>query len=134
MYRPPTGTFMRLATVLRHAILSALLVVHLPGAQAQQKSATSSTGRATPAAPRSAPLANIRYDLTFDSTTASRRAIEVAMSFDVTAPGPVLLSLPSWTPGAYEIGNFARWVVGFAPTAGDSALTWDKLDYDTWRV
>jgi predicted metalloprotease with PDZ domain len=125
---------MRLAPVLRQVILSTLFVVYLPGAEAQQKTAAGSAARATPAASRSAPIANIRYDLTFDSTTAGRRAIEVAMSFDVTAPGPVLLSLPSWTPGAYEIGNFARWVVGFAPSAGDSALTWDKLDYDTWRV
>src|SRR5688500_18002998 len=68
---------------------------------------------AAPAAAQSAPITNARYDLTFDSTTASRRAINVAMSFDVAGPGPVLLSLPAWTPGAYEISNFARWVVGF---------------------
>jgi predicted metalloprotease with PDZ domain len=125
---------MRFAPVLRHALLGTLFFLHLPGAQAQQKKPATSQSRATPPPTRSAPIANVRYDLTFDSTTASRRAIEVAMSFDVTGPGAVLLSLPSWTPGAYEIGNFARWVVGFTPTGGDSALTWDKLDYDTWRV
>jgi predicted metalloprotease with PDZ domain len=46
----------------------------------------------------------------------------------------VLLSLPAWTPGAYEISNFSRWVSAFAPTAGGQPLGWDKLDYDTWRV
>ena len=56
------------------------------------------------------------------------------MSFDVAGPGPVLLSLPAWTPGAYELTWFARWVANFTPTAGDRSLAWDKLDYDTWRI
>jgi len=125
---------MRFAPVLPHALIGTTFFLHLTGAQAQQKKPATTPSRATPAATRSAPIANVRYDLTFDSTTASRRSIEVAMTFDVSGPGPVLLSLPSWTPGAYEISNFARWVVGFTPTGGDSTLTWDKLDYDTWRV
>ena len=56
------------------------------------------------------------------------------MRFRVAGPGDVLLSLPSWTPGAYEVTNFARWVSHFSPKAGDKDLTWDKLDYDTWRI
>jgi predicted metalloprotease with PDZ domain len=111
----------------RCTLIGASLLALVPAAQAQQKAAT-------PPAIRSAPIANIRYDLTFDSTTASQRAIGVAMSFEVAGPGPILLSLPAWTPGAYEISNFARWVVGFTATAGGSPLAWDKLDYDTWRV
>ena len=46
----------------------------------------------------------------------------------------MVLSLPAWTPGAYEISNFSRWVVGFEATGDGKALTWDKLDYDTWRI
>jgi len=111
----------------RRATLTSLLLAGLlPAVQAQQETA--------PPPPRSAPITNIRYDLTYDSTTASRRTITVAMSFDVAGPGPVLLSLPAWTPGAYEISNFARWVVGFTATGGNAPLTWDKLDFDTWRV
>ena len=111
----------------RLALTCALLVAAVVTAHAQQK---------TPAPPtiRSAPINDVRYEITFDSTTASRRMIPVAMSFNVAGPGAVLLSLPAWTPGAYEIGNFARWLVGFTPKAGDSTLVWDKLDYDTWRV
>ena len=90
---------------------------------------------AAPAAPRSAPISNIRYDITFDSATALRRTIQVAMSFDVgTGTAPVLLSVPAWTPGAYEISNFARWISGFSASAGDRALRWDKSDPDTWRI
>jgi predicted metalloprotease with PDZ domain len=89
---------------------------------------------AAPAASRSAPLANRRYQVTFDSATAARRTLKVTLSFDVTGPGAVLLSLPAWTPGSYELANFARYVTGFAANAGGKALDWDKLDYDTWRI
>jgi predicted metalloprotease with PDZ domain len=87
-----------------------------------------------PAAPVSAPLTNVRYDVTFDSITAQARRLQVSMSFDVAGPGPVLLSLPAWTPGSYELSFFARWVSDFTPSAGDKPLGWDKLDYDTWRI
>ena len=87
------------------------------------------------AAPRSAPLQNVRYEGAFDHAAAAARTLHVTTTFDVAGDGPVLLSLPAWTPGAYEIGNFARWVIDFEATgAGDKALTWDKLDFDTWRI
>ncbi len=89
---------------------------------------------AAPAQQRSAPLKNLRYELTVDSATAAQKTIKVAVTFDVAGSGPVLLSFPAWTPGAYEISNFARRVMNFTPTAGDRPLAWDKFDYDTWRV
>ncbi len=85
-------------------------------------------------APVSAPLANLRYEVSFDSATAQTRTLKVAMSFDVAGPGPVLLSIPAWTPGAYELSFFARWISNFTPEAAGQALAWDKLDYDTWRI
>ncbi len=87
-----------------------------------------------PAAVRSAPLAGVKYEITFDSITAESRTIKVAMDFDVTGPGPVLLSFPAWAPGAYRLAFFARSVSMFDASAGGKALKWDKLDYDTWRV
>jgi predicted metalloprotease with PDZ domain len=114
---------------LRRDILAgALLFTLSPALNAQQS---------PPAAPppvRSAPISNLRYELTFDSTTARDRTIQVVMSFDVSGKGPVLLSLPAWTPGAYEISNFARWVFDFSANAGNQPVHWDKLDYDTWRI
>jgi predicted metalloprotease with PDZ domain len=107
-----------------------LLLLLSPAPLAAQKTATP----AAPATPRSAPLTNLRYDVTFDSAGAARRTIKVGFAADVGGTGPVLLSLPAWTPGAYEITNFARWVSNFTPTAGGKPLTWDKLDYDTWRI
>jgi predicted metalloprotease with PDZ domain len=63
-------------------------------------------------------------------------------AFRVTADFPVPagrdtfeVSLPAWTPGSYEILNFARYVHGFAATTADGhPLFWDKLDKDTWRI
>jgi hypothetical protein len=47
----------------------------------------------------------------------------------------VVLSLPAWTPGAYELSHFARWVSNFeAADAGGRALAWEKADADSWRV
>jgi predicted metalloprotease with PDZ domain len=45
------------------------------------------------------------------------------------------VSLPSWTPGHYELEDYARYVQGFGVTDDDgSALRWDKVDKDTWRI
>ena len=46
-----------------------------------------------------------------------------------------VVSLPAWTPGSYEIQNYARYVHGFsAATPEGRSLAWDKLDQDTWRI
>ncbi|HZA97835.1 MAG TPA: hypothetical protein VE399_03600, partial [Gemmatimonadales bacterium] len=112
----------------RNSVLAAVfLLLFASSLSAQQNPAQ-------PAAPRSVPISNIRYELTFDSSTARDRIIKVAMSFDVGGNGPVLLSLPAWTPGAYEVSNFARWVLNFSAESGPKAVRWDKLDYDTWRL
>jgi predicted metalloprotease with PDZ domain len=82
----------------------------------------------------SALIRDVRYDVTFMRANAQQRTIDVGMSFNTTGTSPVLLSLPAWTPGAYEISNFSRWVVDFSATADGKPLAWDKLDFDTWRI
>jgi predicted metalloprotease with PDZ domain len=83
---------------------------------------------------QSAPVIGVRYELTFNQETAARREVGVRMIFDVVNADPVLLSFPVWTPGAYEVSNFARNVLRFQVTQNDRPLDWDKLDYDTWRI
>lgn len=83
---------------------------------------------------RSIPVTQVRYDVTFDSVTAESRTIGMAMSFVTSAPGDVLLSLPAWTPGSYEISNYARFVNMFTAAQGSDSLRWDKTDPDTWRI
>lgn len=82
----------------------------------------------------SAPVTAMRYEVTADKAALAARRLSVTTSFDVADGGVVLLSLPAWTPGAYEITNFAKWVSGFRATQDGAALRWDKLDYDTWRI
>lgn len=79
-------------------------------------------------------VSNVRYTVRFDATTALAGQLEVSMRFDVADSEPVHLSLPTWTPGAYEVSNFAKYISGFSATSGDAPLDWDKLDFDTWRV
>jgi predicted metalloprotease with PDZ domain len=84
--------------------------------------------------PTSAPISDIQYTVTVDSQLGAARTIRVAMRFATTGNTPVILSMPAWTPGAYEISNFAKYVSNFAAVAGTAALDWDKTDHDTWRI
>jgi len=101
-----------------------VLAARLAGGQAAARSDTVS-----------APIRDVRYDVTFTRANGERRAVDVTMTFTTAGTSPVVLSLPAWTPGAYEITNFARWVTDFEATSdGGKPLAWDKLDFDTWRV
>ncbi len=82
----------------------------------------------------SAPVSNLHYEVRADRAALATHRLHVTTTFDVNGAGAVVLSLPAWTPGAYEISNFARWVSGFAASQNGADLRWDKLDYDTWRV
>lgn len=112
------------------SLVAALLAAPTAHAQNAPGAANAASGEI-----RSAPISNIVYDVTFDSTSATHRSMHLAMSFEVASDSPVVLSIPAWTPGAYEISYFARRVLGFEARGDrDRALEWDKLDYDSWRV
>lgn len=110
---------MRTFTLLLPAVLGAIIPPSSAGAQG---------------GPTSAPLSNIRYEVTFTRMNGERRQVSSAMTFTVGGTEPVILSLPSWTPGSYEIDNFARDVSNFSAEQAGTSLAWDKTDPDTWRV
>jgi predicted metalloprotease with PDZ domain len=87
-----------------------------------------------PAAPRSAAISDVRYAVTFKALQGIERGVNVSMSFTATGKEPVLLSLPIWTPGDYEVSWFARNVSRFAATSRGKPLTWDKSTPNTWRI
>jgi predicted metalloprotease with PDZ domain len=91
-------------------------------------------GSRAPADTVSAPISNVVYEVTWNRQTAPSRSYGVQMTFTTDGSGPVILSLPAWTPGAYEISNFARGVVGFGVSSGGRDVAWDKADFDTWRM
>lgn len=108
-----------------------LVAALLPGALAAQAPAQVP---APVAAPVSAPVSGLRFEVRLGRSQALTRTIAVTARMEVTGDRPVLLSVPAWTPGAYEISNFARHVMGFSATQQGRELDWDKLDPDTWRV
>ena len=103
-------------------LVAALLAGAVPPHASAQNTATS------------APLTGISYEVTFTRVNAERRLVSSAMTFTVGGIAPVILSLPAWTPGAYEISNFARNISNFSAEQTGSSLAWDKLDPDTWRI
>lgn len=80
------------------------------------------------------PVAGPRYDVTFTRAQAVRRTLHVEARFTSDGSAPVVVSLPAWTPGAYELSWYARNVTGFAATSAGSALRWEKVDHDTWSI
>jgi predicted metalloprotease with PDZ domain len=82
----------------------------------------------------SAPVSGLRFEVTLGAAEAAAATIMVRATMQVQGTAPVLLSLPAWTPGAYGIADFARYVSGFTASQNGRALRWDKRDPDTWRV
>ena len=129
--------------LVRHArALAAPLLLATIGATVGCAQAGAQRGDAAPQAAGapareavvSAPVRDVRYEVTYDEDEARRQRLVVRTRVVLTGDGPLLLSLPAWTPGAYEVSNFARHVRDFAAAAGGRALDWDKVDYDTWRI
>ena len=86
------------------------------------------------AAQLSAPISGVGYRITIDSADAAQRRIRVAMTFTVASAAPVLLAIPAWTPGSYQLGYWAKNVSAFAVTSDGKPVSWDKTDYQTWRL
>src|SRR5438094_3623536 len=72
----------------------------------------------------------VRYEV-----SVVRGQFHVSADFPTTGKDTLFVSLPAWSPGNYEIQNYARYVHGFgAKNAAGEALHWDRADKDTWRV
>lgn len=109
-------------------------VLALAGVLAGVLAVAPAAAQATVSPARSAPVTQLRFDVTFGAEEALLGSLRVGVSLRVEGREPVLLSMPAWTPGAYEIANFARQVSGFVATQDGHPLRWDKLDPDTWRI
>ncbi len=78
------------------------------------------------------PAQTVRYDISLSAGTSQ---FHVAAEFPAAGKDTLFVSLPAWSPGNYEIQNYARYVHGFgAKNAAGQALHWDRADKDTWRV
>ncbi|MGH7521442.1 MAG: M61 family metallopeptidase [Gemmatimonadales bacterium] len=74
----------------------------------------------------------VRYEV---SLTSASRQFHVSAEFPAAGKDTLYVSLPAWSPGSYEIQNYARYVFGFAAkNAAGQPLRWDRGDKDTWRI
>lgn len=89
---------------------------------------------AEPGVPTSIPIAAVRYDVTVDSAGGAMDKLKVEMSFAVAKAGGVVLALPAWAPGDYQLKWFARRVSEFSADQNGKPLEWNKVDPQTWRV
>src|SRR6266567_854430 len=72
----------------------------------------------------------VRYDV-----SVVRGQFHVSADFPPSGRDTLFVSLPAWSPGNYEIQNYARYVHGFgAKNAAGQTLHWDRANKDTWRV
>jgi predicted metalloprotease with PDZ domain len=84
--------------------------------------------------PPSAPITNVRYEITADSANLASRHLSVEMTFSVSSSRPVVLALPAWSPGHYTLLWFARRVSQFVANEDGKSLDWRKLDFQTWEI
>lgn len=82
----------------------------------------------------SAPISDISYEITADSSAVGRRQLGVVMSFHVAGAEPVILSLPAWSPGHYVLLWFSRRVSQFSAQSNGAQLDWRKVDFQTWEI
>ena len=76
----------------------------------------------------------VRYQVHCEQ--AQQRYIQFSAVFEQDAALQTLqLELPSWRPGRYEIGNFAKNIKGFKAFGDNNqALAFHKTTKDTWVI
>lgn len=71
---------------------------------------------------------------TFNSASAHQQYIQITATFQVKA-NQTIVHLPSWRPGRYELGNFAKNIKGFKVlNANNQKLDFSKINKDSWLV
>ncbi len=61
--------------------------------------------------------------------------VNIKIEFDLVEPGTFELQLPSWRPGRYELGNFAKNILHFSvKNESGNELKYEKITKDLWKV
>lgn len=76
----------------------------------------------------------LRYTFSFDRPAT--RLVQIKLQFELSKKGgDVLLQLPSWRPGRYELGNFSKNILGFkAFDESGRELRYEKMTKDLWKI
>jgi predicted metalloprotease with PDZ domain len=84
------------------------------------------------AVPPNAP--EIAYTVSMQKPYTHLLGVEARLRYASAPPASVDLRMPVWTPGSYLVREFERNVQDFKAEAGGRALSWVKVNKDTWRV
>jgi predicted metalloprotease with PDZ domain len=75
----------------------------------------------------------IRY--IFSTPNPSNHFLEIVFFVETNAAEEIILQLPAWRPGRYELGNFAKNIQKFTVTdEAGKPLNFQKTSKDTWRI
>jgi len=75
----------------------------------------------------------VRYEISVVAPGA--HLFHVKAEFPAAGKDTLYVALPAWSPGNYEIQNYARYVRHFAASGSTGQpLEWDRFDKETWRV
>ena len=111
----------RLATTFATLLAAALVIASAVAVSAQQKPEA--------AAP------DISYTVSMSKPHTHLLEVEIRIHAGPVARLESDLVMPVWTPGSYMVREFARHVQDFEATdAAGKALTWTKLNKNTWRI
>jgi len=76
---------------------------------------------------------NLKYQLTCNNP--HRQFISLSLEFDSKEISTAHIQLPSWRPGRYELGNFAKNIRNFCCTdENGNSLMFNKLNKDLWEI
>mgnify|MGYP000586014018 CR=1 FL=1 len=71
----------------------------------------------------------------FSYTHPHRHFIDIEMRIAEHSSSELILQLPAWRPGRYELGNFAKNIQCFIVSDADgNPLKFEKITKDTWKV
>jgi predicted metalloprotease with PDZ domain len=74
----------------------------------------------------------IRYSLSIDQP--QQQYLHIQVDFEVTE-SETIVRIPSWRPGRYELGNFAKNVKGFSVFDDkNNRLQSTKITKDSWQI
>jgi predicted metalloprotease with PDZ domain len=84
---------------------------------------------------QAAPVAGERISLTVSMDQPSTHYFHVVLRVDGIRSDTLDVKLPAWTPGYYQIMDYARNVLNFrAEDAAGLPLAWEKTTKNTWRL
>ncbi len=69
----------------------------------------------------------------FSINNPSQQYIQIELSF-TSSQASEKIQLPSWRPGRYELGNFAKNVKNFEVKGDGSKLCFQKITKDCWEI